>query len=148
MLRKISEKEAQLTRAKSQNLSQSFRGRQAFLSGFVWRLLSRWESLRTKILNLKNPAPVYVLQKKRIRAAIAEQLFRLHSKQFCQMCIKGKITAQLNVDAYVKEFQLVPADWLLSFVAPTASYVDQEILEGWTRQRNQILVAFSRILSA
>ena len=53
VLRKISEDEAQLTQCKrTQKHLQSFLGRQAFLSGFAWRLLSLLENLLLKSLFL------------------------------------------------------------------------------------------------
>ncbi|MFC2670673.1 RsmB/NOP family class I SAM-dependent RNA methyltransferase [Lancefieldella parvula] len=144
VLRKISEHEANLARAKDPHTPSEL----SWASGIPeWICLEIIESLgksaaQRLILNLKNPAPVYVLQRN-----LSEQRLRNGSlelqKTFLPDVYEVKNPAQLNVDAYVKKVQLVPADLasqLVAFLA--ASYVHQNILEiGQGRGTKSLLLS-------
>ena len=144
VLRKISEKEAQLTRAKNPKTPSEL----SWASGIPeWICLEIIESLgesaaQKLILNLKNPAPVYVLQRN-----VSEQQLQSSSLELQQTVLPDvyevKNPAQLNVDAYVKKVQLVPADLASQLVALlAASYVDQDMLEvGQGRGTKSLLLS-------
>ncbi|MBS4870165.1 MAG: hypothetical protein KHZ76_01470, partial [Atopobium sp.] len=94
------------------------------------------------ILNLKNPAPVYVL-----RRSVSEQQLQSSSLELQQTVLPDvcevKNPAQLNVDAYVKKVQLVPADLASQLVALlTASYAHHALLEvGQGRGTKSLLLS-------
>ena len=144
VLRKISEDEAQLTRAKNPKTPSEL----SWASGIPeWICLEIIESLgesaaQKLILNLKNPAPVYVLQRN-----VSEQQLQSSSLELQQTVLPDvyevKNPAQLNVDAYVKKVQLVPADLASQLVALlAASYVDQDMLEvGQGRGTKSLLLS-------
>ena len=144
VLRKISEKEAQLTRAKNPKTPSEL----SWASGIPeWICLEIIESLgesaaQKLILNLKNPAPVYVLQRN-----VSEQQLQSSSLELQQTVLPDvyevKNPAQLNVDAYVKKVQLVPADLASQLVALlTASYAHHALLEvGQGRGTKSLLLS-------
>ena len=144
VLRKISEKEAQLTRTKNPKTPSEL----SWASGIPeWICLEIIESLgesaaQKLILNLKNPAPVYVLQRN-----VSEQQLQSSSLELQQTILPDvyevKNPAQLNVDAYVKKVQLVPADLASQLVALlTASYAHHTLLEvGQGRGTKSLLLS-------
>ena len=144
VLRKISEEEAQLTRSKNPKTPSEL----SWASGIPeWICLEIIESLgestaQKLILNLKNPAPVYVLQRN-----LSEQQLQSSSLELQRTVLPDvfevKNPAQLTVDAYVKKVQLVPADLASQLVALlTASYVDQKMLEvGQGRGTKSLLLS-------
>lgn len=132
ILRKISEQEGKLTRAKNPTTPAEL----SWTSGIPeWICLEIIESLgktasQKLIFNLNNPAPVYVLQR-----SLSSQQLQNSSLELQQTVLPDvyevKNPAQLNTDAYVKNVQLVPADLASQLVAfLTASYVHRDMLEA------------------
>lgn len=144
ILRKISEQEGKLTRVKNPKTPSEL----SWTSGIPeWICLEILESIgksaaQKLINNLKNPAPVYVLQRN-----LSSQQLQNSSLELQQMVLPDvyevKNPAQLNVDAYVKNVQLVPADLASQLVAfLTASYVRRNLLEvGQGRGTKSLLLS-------
>lgn len=144
ILRKISEQEGKLTRAKNPKTPSEL----SWTSGIPeWICLEIVESLgkpaaQKLINNLKNPAPVYVLQRN-----LSSQQLQKSSLELQQTVLPDvyevKNPAQLNVDAYVKNVQLVPADLASQLVAfLTALYVHRNLLEvGQGRGTKSLLLS-------
>lgn len=144
ILRKISEQEGKLTREKNPKTPSEL----SWTSGIPeWICLEILESLgkpaaQKLINNLKNPAPVYVLQRNLSSQQLQNSFLELQQTVLPDV-YEVKYPAQLNVDAYVKNVQLVPADLASQLVAfLTASYVHRNLLEvGQGRGTKSLLLS-------